>query len=219
MSSSELPEQTYSGGINSRRNSTFIVAGVGTLLLIALLFQWVLNEDTYLQDEEQFRTQRDENFRSSPDSPIPDSLKARFTRLDWYPIRREFRVDATFEGNPKFERIEMPRSQGKPEWYIVAGWLHFKIKEVECKLTAYQSNPKDSKTLFVPFRDLTTGKGSYGGGRYMDTRRAGNRVPLDFNRAYNPYCVYNYAYACPLPPQENHLPVAIEAGEKDFHWN
>ncbi|MBL0018981.1 MAG: DUF1684 domain-containing protein, partial [Bacteroidetes bacterium] len=54
--------------------------------------------------------------------------------------------------------------------------------------------------------------------RYIDTRRTEDKVPLDFNRAYNPYCVYNYAYACPVPPEENRLPVTIDAGEKDFHW-
>jgi uncharacterized protein (DUF1684 family) len=89
---------------------------------------------------------------------------------------------------------------------------------VDCKLTAYQPNPKDSKTFFVPFRDLTSGQTTYGGGRYIDTRLAGTKVPLDFNRAYNPYCVFNYDYACPIPPEENRLPVAVEAGEKDFRW-
>lgn len=213
-----MEQASPNGGLNSRRNSMFIVVGVGLVLVIALLFQWVLTEDTYLTDEAAWRTARDANFKTAADSPIPDSLKAKFTQLDWFPVSREYRVTAKFEANPKFERIEIPRSQGKPEWYIVAGWLHFKIGEVNCKLTAYQANPKDSKTLFVPFRDLTTGNGTYGGGRYIDTRRADNRVPLDFNRAYNPYCVYNYSYACPVPPEENRLPVAIEAGEKDFHW-
>lgn len=210
--------QAPSGGLNSRRNSTFIVLGVAVVLLIALLFQWVLSEDTYLADEAQWRTDRDQMFKAGAESPIPDSLRAQFRGLDWYPVSREFRISARFEANPEFEQVQMPRSQGTPETYIVAGWLHFKVGTVDCKLTAFQPNPRDSKTLFVPFRDRTTGSSTYGGGRYIDTRRVEDRVPLDFNRAYNPYCVYNWGYACPVPPEENRLSVAIEAGEKDFHW-
>lgn len=219
MSEAEIQEtQSGGGGLNGRRNSTFIVGGVAVVLLIALLFQWVLSEDTYLVDEAKWRTERNEMFKNSPESPIPDSLRAQFDSLSWFPVSRSFRVTADFEANPKFERIQMPRSQSTPETYIIAGWLRFKIGNVECKLTAYQPNPKDSKTLFVPFRDMTSGQSTYGGGRYIDTRRTENKVPLDFNRAYNPYCVYNYAYACPVPPEENRLPVTIDAGEKDFHW-
>jgi hypothetical protein len=148
------------------------------VLLIALLFQWVLSEDTYLVDEAKWRSARNEMFKNSPESPIPDSLRAQFDSLTWFPVSRSFRVTADFEANPKFERIQMPRSQSTPETYIIAGWLRFKIGNVECKLTAYQPNPKDSKTLFVPFRDLTSGQSTYGGGRYIDTRRTEDKVPL-----------------------------------------
>jgi uncharacterized protein (DUF1684 family) len=202
--------------INNRRNSTFIIAGVGALFAIILLFQWVLNDDAYLIGEESFRKGRDEFFRSEIDSPLPDSLRPKFKGLDWFPVTYNFKIVADFEKNPKFEQVEMPRSAAGPEKYIRAGWLHFKIKGQDCVLTAFNPNPKDNKTLFVPFRDATTGQTTYGGGRYIDTRLADNKVILDFNRAYNPYCVYNYTFACPIPPQENTLKVAIEAGEKDW---
>jgi uncharacterized protein len=219
MSDSEsLETPATSGGMNTRRNSTFIVVGVGLILLIAFLFQWVISEDSYFADELAWRKLRNENFKAGADSPIPDSLKAQFDSLNWFPLKRELCITAKFEENPEFQRINMPRSKAEPETYIIAGWVHFKVDGVACKLTCYQANPKDSKTLFIPFRDLTSGKSTYGGGRYIDTRRANSRVPLDFNRAYNPYCVYNYDYACPVPPEENRLPIAIEAGEKDFHW-
>jgi uncharacterized protein len=214
---SDSPEST--GGLNSRRNSTFIVVGVGFILLIAFLFQWLLTEDTYVTDELQWRKERNESFKGSADSPVPDSLKAQFDSLNWFPVNRELRITAKFEENKKFERIEMARSKAGPETYIVAGWVSFKVNSIACRLTCYQPNPKDSKTLFIPFRDQTSGDQSYGGGRYIDTRRIESHVLLDFNRAYNPYCVYNYAYACPVPPEENRLPVAINAGERIFEWH
>jgi uncharacterized protein (DUF1684 family) len=80
---------------------------------------------------------------------------------------------------------------------------------------ALKKQKEYKKYLFIPFRDLTSGKESYGGGRYIDTEiPAGETLILDFNRAYNPYCAYSHRYSCPIPPEENTLKVEIRAGEK-----
>jgi uncharacterized protein (DUF1684 family) len=72
--------------------------------------------------------------------------------------------------------------------------------------------------LFIPFKDLTNGEDTYGGGRYLDLKiPEGETILIDFNRAYNPYCAYNHNYSCPIPPFENHLKVKIEAGVKKYH--
>jgi uncharacterized protein (DUF1684 family) len=73
--------------------------------------------------------------------------------------------------------------------------------------------------LFVPFYDATNGSTTYGGGRYMDLHISDirdGRLMLDFNRAYNPWCAYKEGYNCPIPPEENRLHIAIEAGEKMY---
>jgi uncharacterized protein (DUF1684 family) len=73
-------------------------------------------------------------------------------------------------------------------------------------------------SLFVPFRDLTSGDATYDAGRYLElSRTATGYYDVDFNTAFNPYCYYNLTYECPLPPQENRLKVRIEAGEKIKH--
>jgi uncharacterized protein (DUF1684 family) len=205
-------------GVNNRKNSTMIFVGVAVIFAIIVSFQWFLQDDAYMIEMKESREKRAEDFRNPVDSPLPDSLRQYFKGLDYYEVDKKYRVDARWEPNPKFQRYEMPRTGGKPEVYVIAGWARFKIDGVEYKLTCYNPNDKDSKTLFVPFRDATSGKTTYGGGRYIDTRTANNRVPLDFNKAYNPYCVYNYDYVCPIPPEENTLSVAIEAGEKIFDW-
>jgi uncharacterized protein len=199
--------------VNNRRNSFFIVAGVAVIFGIMLLFQWVLNDDSYIIDEEKFRKKRDEFFATDPQSPIPDSLRKDFKGLKWFPLNRDYKVFAKFEKNPKFEQIEMARSVAGPETYVKAGWVHFNLQGKDLVLTVYNPNVRDSKTIFVPFRDATSGKTTYGGGRYIDTRLANDAVELDFNRAYNPYCVWNFSFACPVPPEENRLNFAIEAGE------
>lgn len=73
-------------------------------------------------------------------------------------------------------------------------------------------------SLFIPFRDQTSGQETYGSGRYIDLAENTSGIyTLDFNRAYNPYCAYNDTYSCPLPPAENTLAVPIRAGEKKYH--
>lgn len=206
-------------GINNRKNSTFIILGVGTILALIFMFQWVLSDDAYLIEMKQYREKQFTRLKTDFESPIPDSLKPVFKGLEYFPIDKQWNVNATFEKNPKFERLRIPRTDGDNDLYIIVGWAKFKKDGKEYKLTCYQPNPEDSNTLFIPFRDETTGKSTYGGGRYLDTRRANNRVVLDFNKAYNPYCVFDYdGYACPLPPEENSLALAVEAGEKAFDW-
>jgi uncharacterized protein (DUF1684 family) len=79
--------------------------------------------------------------------------------------------------------------------------------------------PQFKDYLFLPFKDDTNGVETYGGGRYMDVRIStvkDGKIILNFNKAYNPYCAYNEGFNCPIPPQENHLNIAIRAGERNF---
>src|SRR5207245_6278020 len=102
---------------------------------------------------------------------------------------------------------------------LKVGYFEFTIDGQTRRLQAYKSVPmageREDESLFVPFRDSTGGKESYPAGRYLDLPVTKNdEYVLDFNLAYNPYCAYNDAYICPLPPRENWLDTRIEAGEE-----
>jgi hypothetical protein len=111
--------------------------------------------------------------------------------------------------------------------YRRAGRLVFNLGGQECRLTVL-SLVQYAGGLFVPFRDRTAGRETYGGGRYLfDTAKntdglvleikpGSAEVVLDFNYAYNASCAYSPRWACPLAPPENHLPVPVRAGEKIF---
>jgi uncharacterized protein (DUF1684 family) len=74
-----------------------------------------------------------------------------------------------------------------------------------------------SDNLFIPFKDLTNGKETYEGGRYIDAEiLPGYKMILDFNMAYHPSCAYNEKFICALPPRENMLDIPIKAGEKNL---
>ena len=114
----------------------------------------------------------------------------------------------------------MATSTDRTPVYRRFGYIYFTIDKIQYQLTVYQNialmKDKELKNyLFIPFRDLTSAKTAYGGGRYIDFNiPSSTNVKIDFNTAYNPYCAYSPRFYCPIPPKENSLPIAIEAGEK-----
>ena len=96
------------------------------------------------------------------------------------------------------------------------------LEDEEFVLNIYQSqqlitDPKYANYLFLPFTDNSNGEDSYAGGRYLDLKIPKNDViVLDFNQAYNPYCAYSGKYSCPIPPEDNHISLAIHAGVKNY---
>jgi len=115
----------------------------------------------------------------------------------------------------------MAYTKGNEQGFLRWGEFWFTISGQKQVLQAYKSDLEE-KRLFILFRDSTSGRETYGAGRYLDLEPERDLTPdgkwiLDFNKAYNPWCIYSKDYTCPLVPQENWLEVAIPAGEKDYH--
>jgi uncharacterized protein (DUF1684 family) len=179
------------------------------------------DEDTARRQVEAFRRQKDKYFKESPDSPLLPEDREEFDGLHYYPYDPSYRVTATFVAEPHPGIFRVQTTTGDYKEYTRIGRLEFVLNGQHLRLTAFLppgDEPLHGGRLFVPFRDKTSGRETYGAGRYLDlNRRATNEYVLDFNRAYNPYCAYSPYYSCPLPPGENTLPVEIRAGEKLFH--
>jgi uncharacterized protein (DUF1684 family) len=120
------------------------------------------------------------------------------------------------EGVDRDERIVMPTTTGGEQVYRRAGVVRFHVDGEPTQVTLYASD--DTHDLFLPFRDATSGRETYGAGRYLEVEPPGpdGRVVIDLNYVYNPYCAYNPEWSCPIPPGENWLTVPIRAGEKSF---
>ena len=109
----------------------------------------------------------------------------------------------------------MQTSTGSQVVYERLGWVEFTVAETAARLAVFAPEGElEPQQVFVPFRDATSGQTTYSAGRYLEAHLTGNTVQLDFNVAYNPYCAYSDGWSCPIPPPENWLTVAIEAGEK-----
>lgn len=168
------------------------------------------------------REEKDKEFRTEY-SPLPPDKLEQFTGLHYYEASSQYNVPAQLEVFTTPDTVKIAATKSDDIRTMVRyGVFTFTIDGTPCKLTAYQntgvSGAHHPNLLFVPFRDKTTGGETYDAGRYMDIAILPGKTAyrLDFNRAYNPYCAYNDAYSCPLVPEENTLPVAIEAGEKVY---
>ena len=174
----------------------------------------------YLAQLNKFRRDKNQAFRQGENSPLETAQKTQFDSLKYYPGDRTLAVAVKFTRNEKPDTALLQMSDNKTEKYLRWGTAKFEINNAPQQLLLFlKANGTDS-TLFVPFTDLSNGHDTYGGGRYLDTtipRLDETALTLDFNRAYSPYCAYNNAYSCPVPPAENRLRVAIPAGEKSFH--
>jgi uncharacterized protein (DUF1684 family) len=166
-----------------------------------------------------YRAEKDEFFKHSPGSPIPEAERSEFAGLLYYPVN----VDLVFEGltpspysGDEPTTFQIPTSDGRLRPATRAGTFTFDIAGVPARLTAYELEGAHSDgRLFLPFLDSTSGTETYGAGRYLDLEPDDDGTyAIDFNLAYHPSCVYAPQFSCPLTPAENRLPVRIEAGER-----
>jgi uncharacterized protein len=141
---------------------------------------------------------------------------AAFRGLDYFPVDARWRVEARIESGAEGKTVKVPNVLGQVSEMASPGTLVFEHAGQTLRLDPVIEDGDEQ--LFVIFGDTTNGKSTYGGGRflYADPPDADGRVILDFNRAYNPPCVFTPFATCPLPPASNKLAVAVEAGEKSF---
>ncbi len=158
---------------------------------------------------EEFRARKDAYFRSGR-GPILEV--GRFEGLSYFPPDPAWNLQLRLERLPAAV-VELPTTTpGQTQRYVAWGAATLPSGE-QLTLYAREDEPQPA-ALFAPFRDATSGKETYGAGRYLDALLAGDVAQLDFNRAYHPYCAYSAAWTCPLPPAENWLRGAVEAGER-----
>lgn len=165
------------------------------------------------------RLKKDSAFRMTESTPLLTEEVPSFTGLQYYPYNPAFCIKATFQriSDPVIIRMKTT-TERRPEYrtYALASFI---LDGKHCQLMIYQAvepgkQPGYEKYLFLPFTDETSGRETYGGGRFIELSiPGGDEILIDFNTAFNPYCAYNHRYSCPVPPEENDLSIKIEAGE------
>ena len=192
-------------------------------LIIVIALQWhgVAMGQTYQDTIAKYRAQYVADLLSDARAPIVQS-DVRY--LQFFEVNTHYRIMADFTPTPGATPFLIATHSGKNKPFKEYGTFTFVLHDSTFVLHAYlnldlinEKNHKDE--LFIPFTDETNYTATFGGGRYMDLSVndiQNSRVELDFNKCYNPYCAYKDGFSCPIPPSENHLYIAIKAGEKMF---
>lgn len=191
------------------------------LIVVSAVAQDTRSEEEYISTIKEYRQKYFNQYLSDPRAPYTaeDTVHIHF-----YDPDQNWLVKATFSVEEQAKPFDMALYSGKTRKFVKYGTLHFELSGAIHSLAVYQDvtrmSPLTRNRLFLPFMDHTNGTDTYGGGRYMDLTtneiREDGTVLLDFNKAYNPWCAYSDGFNCPIPPRENHLKIAIEAGEKNY---
>ena len=202
------------------KNKFFLLSVIAVIIAI-IAYSFVGNEEVkssqaidneYITSIKSLRTDKDSYLKKDTASPIED--KEKFTGLKYFDINPAYKIAGKIDRVTSGQTINITMSGGEVEEYEAYGNVKFEIEGIKCVLKIFKT-PEGN--LFLPFKDLTSNKETYGSGRYLDfgiDDVKENQINIDFNRAYHPYCTYNQTFTCPVPPAENTLNVAVKAGEK-----
>lgn len=194
------------------------------LCLLFILPFSINAQDDYRTSIQDARKNKDEELQSRKHSPLQKADRKTFQDLPYFEIDEVWRIEAKFVKSESPDVIDIPTSAGYSKTFQAYGQFVVMIDDNNFPLTAYKRVVKggqaapEHETLFLPFKDMTTGESTYGGGRYLDLEipEDGATAIIDFNLCYNPYCAYGGGFACPIPPNSNFIKAEIRAGEKAY---
>ena len=157
------------------------------------------------------RALKDGFFANDPHSPLRIEDRASFRGLTYF----EEDPALAFTVTPNLvepEEVAIATTTGDERTYVKVATVGISIEGNDVALALYSTGHPG---FFLPFRDATSGTETYGAGRYLDLDpNPDGTITIDFNYAYAPFCAYNEAYSCALPPVEDWLDVPIRAGER-----
>ena len=195
---------------------------------ILLLFSFFLllncgDKKRYYNDLTPFQKEINDFFKDASISPLKAKDLKDFKGLDFFTFDSTYVVIAKLIKTPNEKPFKMKTTTDRLPEYVKYGIVTFDLFGKSYNLNIYRNldiinTDEYEDYLFLPFLDDTNGAESYGGGRYINLDiPEGNSLVIDFNSAYNPYCVYDEKYSCPIVPRENYLPTEIKAGVKNFN--
>jgi len=208
----------------------FIVLLISVLLLSCNNTKKLTDKDSisnssltkvYQSEVLDFQKKLHEDYTSTEESPLTEEEIEKFKSLGghkFFPLQNTLRIVARLDRTVNEKNVQFKTSTDRIAIYDVYGIAHFEMEGKPYAVKIYQSPVMKKMAeykdhLFFPFNDLTNGNETYGGGRYIDLKIPNDdKLIIDFNKAYNPYCAYSDKYSCPVPPLDNYIDKEIKAG-------
>lgn len=180
-----------------------------------------LIEARYREQVEARRVKDTESFRDPETTLLCDEYFERFTGVEYFPVDLAYRIVGKLTRLSESKSVELEMTGGTPYGFMHYGKISFHLdgEPIELQVFEYPSHPNSGSTaIFVPYKDLTTGAESFGGGRFLIIKiPKDDRIVLDFNLSINPICVYDPDHSCPVSPRSNRIAQRVEAGIKMYH--
>jgi uncharacterized protein (DUF1684 family) len=192
------------------KNKVFLVIIV--LGILGIIFYSLSGSESYFDTIKKQRDTFLKNLMSENDSPIA-SIKD-FSGIKYFEADKNFIVDADFKAESAGQGMILMTDSTQTE-IKKAGKATFYVDGKTFTINVFD----EGEYFLCPFRDLTSGKETYGGGRFVNIPKdklKGEKLEIDFNNAHNFYCAYNESFICPIPPKENFINTEIKAGEKKY---
>ncbi|AUC16122.1 hypothetical protein BTO06_13565 [Tenacibaculum sp. SZ-18] len=194
-----------------------------TLIVIIFCFSCSSKAKRKHQGNSDYQKEMNAKFKDASTSPLTKKDLKTFKGLPFFPIKNKFKVVAKLNKTKDSKIFSFPTTTERIAKYKKYGVVNFSIDEKNFSLDIYKDPnplPGFKDYLFLPFFDKTNGKTTYKGGRFVDIttndETKDGTILIDFNKAYNPYCVYNDKFSCPITPRENFLNIPIEAGMMNY---
>jgi uncharacterized protein len=199
-----------------------------SFLIISIIFTFIScgkkytpKQEKYIKSIEKFRQEKNKEMKNDPSSPFNQDKNAHFKPLNYFDVNPNFVFKSKLFRYDKKDTVIIFGTKGEKRKIVRFGYVYINYKNNKYKLNVYKgTTPSGTDYYTIWFTDKTTGNETYGVGRYLDfdLNPDSNYVyTIDFNLAYNPYCAYSAKYSCAIPSKEDHLELAVDAGEKNFH--
>jgi len=178
-------------------------------------------QKVYITSIDKERKAKDISFKNDEDSPFNHKSKIHFEPLKYYDVDPSFVFQSKLYQYPVKDTLKVFGTKGEERKAVRFGYVAFKYDNKDYRVNVYKGYTRNGQEYYsIWFTDKTTRDETYGVGRYLDfdyNPNPGFVYSIDFNLAYNPYCSYSPEYSCAVPLKEDHIDLAIKAGEKRFH--
>jgi len=195
-----------------------------TILFFALVFSLSCDDKKrYIPNLTEFQKELNSSFKDVTKSPLSKVDRQNFISLEFFDFDSSYVVKGILIPFQKDSIFDMKTNTDRMHTYNKFGKIKFNLDNTYFELNVYKdqeliNDQTNIDDLFLPFYDNTNGITTYSGGRYMDLKVSKDSIiSIDFNKAYNPYCVYNYKFSCPIVPSENYIALEVNAGVKDYN--
>ena len=191
------------------------------VIIITVLHTWK-DQKRYIPNLTEFQKELNSSFKDVTKSPLSKNDRLDFISLDFFDFDSSYVVKGILIPFQKDSIFDMKTNTDRMHTYNKYGKIKFNLKDTYFELNVYEDQELTNEQinideLFLPFYDNTNGITTYSGGRYIDLKVGKDSIIyIDFNKAYNPYCVYNYKFSCPIVPSGNYIAFDIKAGVKDY---